>query len=223
MKDLFRSLDEPSRRAFLLYAAKTTLGVSMVPSFLAGAEKTVAPAKGAKKASCERVIFLYMRGGMSQIDTFDPKDSQEIGGPSRPIATQSADLQLSDKLPKLAMQGKDLSVVRSMTTKTGHTREPATPCIRAIVKERASLIRNSDHGPKCFWKSDPILPSSVVIASGNPGPRFPCPDYSPLPIGNAARGIKDLLRPLTKRSWKRESALPKASLPLSVIIFLTRK
>ena len=56
---------------------------------------------------------------MSQIDTFDPKDSQEIGGPSRPIATQSADLQLSDKLPKLAMQGNDLSVVRSMTTKTG--------------------------------------------------------------------------------------------------------
>ena len=80
MKDLFQSLDEPTRRAFLLYAAKSTLGVSLAPSFLLGADDPEVPAKNANKAPCKSVIFLYMKGGMSQIDTFDPKDSNEIGG-----------------------------------------------------------------------------------------------------------------------------------------------
>ena len=46
---------------------KTTLGLNILPSFLKGAE--IKP--GIKKAPCKRVIFLYMRGGMSQTDTFD--------------------------------------------------------------------------------------------------------------------------------------------------------
>ena len=102
MKEFLQSIDESTRRAFLLHVAKATLGVSLAPRFLLGEEEPKAPPA---KAPCDRVIFLYMRGGMSQIDTFDPKDSQEFGGPSRPIATQSPDLQLSDKLPKLAAQG----------------------------------------------------------------------------------------------------------------------
>ncbi len=208
MNDLFQSLDEPTRRAFLLYAAKTTLGVSLAPSFLTGADDPAVPAKPAKKAPCERVIFLYMKGGMSQIDTFDPKDSREIGGPSRPIATQSDDLKLSDKLPKLAMQGKDLSVVRSMTTKTG-AHSQARYVMHTGYRQRTGIT----HPQLGSWaqmflgKSDPILPSSVVIASGNPGPGFLAPDYSPLPIGNASRGIKDLLPKIDKAKLEKRVRL----------------
>ena len=210
MKELLQTLDEPSRRAFLLYAAKTTLGVSLAPCFLTGAEEAPSSQKPLKKAPCERVIFLYMKGGMSQTDTFDPKESPGIGGPSKPIATQSPDLKISDKLPKLAMQGNDLSVIRSMTTKTG-AHSQARYVMHTGYRQRNGMT----HPQLGSWaqmflgKSDPILPSSVVIASGNPGPGFLPPDYSPLPIGNASRGIKDLLPKIDKAKLEKRVRLAK--------------
>ena len=205
MKEFLQSIDESTRRAFLLHVAKATLGVSLAPRFLLGAEEPKAPSA---KAPCDRVIFLYMRGGMSQIDTFDPKDSQEFGGPSRPIATQSPDLQLSDKLPKLAAQANDLSVIRSMTTKTG-AHSQARYVMHTGYRQRTGMT----HPQLGSWaqmflgKSDPILPSSVIIAGGNPGPGFLPPDYSPLPIGNAARGIKDLLPKIDKAKLEKRVRL----------------
>ena len=56
-------------------------------------------------------------------------------------------------------------------------------------------------------KSHPVLPSSVLVASGNPGPGFLPPDYSPLPIGNASRGIKDLLPEIDKQQLDRRVKL----------------
>ena len=194
MKDFFLKLNELSRRSFLLDVARTTLGVSVLPSLLAGAEPGQEKLPAEIKASCERVIFLYMRGGMSQTDTFDPKEKSSIGGRSKPVKTQSPDLLLSDQLPKLALQAKDLSVIRSMTTQTG-AHSQARYVMHTGYRQRSGM----SHPQLGSWaqmflgKSHPVLPSSVLIASGNPGPGFLPPDYSPLPIGNAARGIKDLL------------------------------
>ena len=77
MHDLARQLDDASRRTFLQYAAKTALGVTLLPPAFLGAapgdpNKPVSVPM-MKKATADAVIFLYMRGGMSQIDTFDPK------------------------------------------------------------------------------------------------------------------------------------------------------
>tara|TARA_B110000305_G_scaffold222504_1_gene266201 strand:+ start:664 stop:1839 length:1176 start_codon:yes stop_codon:yes gene_type:complete len=163
-----------------------------------------------KKAPCERVIFLYMRGGMSQADTFDPKEKVSIGGKSKPIKTQSPELLLSDQLPKLAQQAKDLSVIRSMTTKTG-AHSQARYVMHTGHRQKTGII----HPQLGSWaqmflgKSHPILPSSVLIASGNPGPGFLPPDHSPLPIGNAARGIKDLLPEVDKVQLNKRVRLAK--------------
>jgi hypothetical protein len=198
MKDFFSNLDEISRKSFLLHIARSTLGVSITPSFLMSAEPTSKKVLD-KKAPCERVIFLYMRGGMSQADTFDPKEKVSIGGKSKPIKTQSPELLLSDQLPKLAQQAKDLSVIRSMTTKTG-AHSQARYVMHTGHRQKTGII----HPQLGSWaqmflgKSHPILPSSVLVASGNPGPGFLPPDHSPLPIGNAARGIKDLLPEVDK-------------------------
>lgn len=206
MEDIFKKLDEPTRRSFLLYAAKSTLGLSIAPHFLWGDENKK---KGVtEKAPCERVIFLYMRGGMSQTDTFDPKSKSSIGGKSKPIKTQSDDLLLSDQLPKLALQAKDLSVIRSLTTKTG-AHSQARYVMHTGYRQRSGIT----HPQLGSWaqmflgKSHPVLPSSVLIASGNPGPGFLPPDYSPLPIGNASRGIKDLLPEIDKTQLNRRVRL----------------
>ena len=139
-------------------------------------------------------IFSTWRRNES-VDTFDPKTKASIGGRSKPVKTQSDDLLLSDQLPKLGQQAKDLSVIRSLTTKTG-AHSQARYVMHTGYRQRSGMT----HPQLGSWaqmflgKSDPVLPSSVVIASGNPGPGFLPPDYSPLPIGNASRGIKDLLR-----------------------------
>ena len=112
MKDFFNNSDDISRKSFLLHAAQSTLGVSLAPSFLWSADDKAKKVAAAKKATCERVIFLYMKGGMSQTDTFDPKEKASIGGKSKPVKTKSPELLLSDKLPKLAQQAMDLSVIR---------------------------------------------------------------------------------------------------------------
>ncbi len=204
MNHLFPEISECSRRSLLLHAAKTTLGLSVLPSFLNGAELK----KPDKKAPCERVIFLYMRGGMSQTDTFDPKEKNNIGGKSKPVKTQSPDLLLSDQLPKLALQANDLSVIRSLTTKTG-AHSQARYVMHTGYRQRSGMT----HPQLGSWaqmflgKSHPVLPSSVLVASGNPGPGFLPPDYSPLPIGNASRGIKDLLPEIDKQQLDRRVKL----------------
>ena len=204
MNHLFPKISECSRRSLLLHAAKTTLGLSVLPSFLNGADLN----KPDKKPPCERVIFLYMRGGMSQTDTFDPKEKNNIGGKSKPVKTQSPDLLLSDQLPKLALQANDLSVIRSLTTKTG-AHSQARYVMHTGYRQRSGMT----HPQLGSWaqmflgKSHPVLPSSVLVASGNPGPGFLPPDYSPLPIGNASRGIKDLLPEIDKQQLDRRVKL----------------
>ena len=99
-------------------------------------------------------------------------------------------------------------MVRSMTTKTG-SHSGARYAMHTGYRQRTGIT----HPQLGSWaqmflgKSDPILPSSVVIASGNPGPGFLAPDYSPLPIGNAARGIKDLLPTIDKAKLEKRVRL----------------
>ena len=61
--------DELSRRGFIQGMAKTCLGVSAIM----GAEDLLALEIPGQVPTARHVIFLYMAGGMTHIDTFDPK------------------------------------------------------------------------------------------------------------------------------------------------------
>ncbi|SVE26691.1 uncharacterized protein METZ01_LOCUS479545, partial [marine metagenome] len=66
MQDIAHQLDEQSRRAFISHAAKAALGVSILPTSMLA--KSI-EASSAAKVHCDNVIFLYMKGGMSHVDT----------------------------------------------------------------------------------------------------------------------------------------------------------
>ena len=93
----------------------------------------------------KRCIFLFMWGGPSQLDTFDPKPQapDNIRGPFKPIATKVPGLQISEHFKQLAGLMDKVALIRSLghddpahlssghTTVTGHlapvVRSDATP------------------------------------------------------------------------------------------------
>lgn len=97
-------------------ALKTTAGLGL--SFLV-------PALGAKAAQ-ERgpkrqksLIVLWMAGGPSQLETWDPHAGSETGGEVGAINTRIKELQIADMYPQMAQQIQHLNVVRSLTSKEG--------------------------------------------------------------------------------------------------------
>jgi Protein of unknown function (DUF1501) len=69
-----------------------------------------------RKRGC---ILLWMAGGPSQLDTFDPKPGHPNGGPFRSIDTAAPGVRIGEHLPTLATQMRQLAVVRSMHTQEG--------------------------------------------------------------------------------------------------------
>lgn len=62
----------------------------------------------------KRVIILYLGGGASQLETWDPKPGRVTGGPYGAIPTSVPGLHISELLPQLAKRMHHLAVVRSV-------------------------------------------------------------------------------------------------------------
>src|SRR5262245_44399425 len=62
-------------------------------------------------------ILLWMNGGPSQLDTFDPKPDHENGGPFKAIHSSVPGIRISEHLPKIAKLMDHMAIVRSMSTK----------------------------------------------------------------------------------------------------------
>ncbi len=105
-------LNDISRRSFLRAGAVST-SVTMSPWF--GQLARCAPETRTKtQRAC---ILLWMNGGPSQMDTWDPKPGHENGGPIKGIDTKVADIRISEHLPKLADRADKLAIIRGMSTK----------------------------------------------------------------------------------------------------------
>jgi hypothetical protein len=76
-----------------------------------------AEARPPKAKAC---IWLWLNGGPSHLDTFDPKPGTANGGPFKAINTRARGVQLCEHLPHLAECADKFAVVRSMTTREGN-------------------------------------------------------------------------------------------------------
>ncbi|MBL8819534.1 MAG: DUF1501 domain-containing protein [Planctomyces sp.] len=67
--------------------------------------------------SAKSCIFIYQYGGLSQLDSWDPKPAApaEIRGPYRPISTRTPGLQVGELMPRLAELSDRYCVIRSMS------------------------------------------------------------------------------------------------------------
>jgi hypothetical protein len=67
----------------------------------------------------KRCILLWLAGGSSQLETWDPKPGAPTGGPFRAIPTAVPGTHVSELMPKMAARIKDTCIIRSLNTKDG--------------------------------------------------------------------------------------------------------
>ncbi len=101
--------DSLTRRDFLHAGSLATLGLTL-PGWMA---QKAAGAVTDRDVNC---IMLFLVGGPSHIDTWDPKPKApaEVRGPFQPIATSVPGMQISEIFPRMAKHADKFSLIRSV-------------------------------------------------------------------------------------------------------------
>src|SRR5271163_4704590 len=100
------SLDHAlNRRAFL--GAGAAVGATLAADMTALNVLAAPEVNQALKKTQKRVILLWLAGGASQLETWDPKPGAPTGGPFRSIPTAVPGIQISELMPKMAQRMKD--------------------------------------------------------------------------------------------------------------------
>ncbi len=186
VKAVTQSKTHISRRKLLEIGSLSALGIGIPELLFADQSKNQSKAK-----SC---IFIYQYGGLSQLDSWDPKpDAPEgIRGPYKPIATSIPGFRVGDLMPKLASRANKYTVIRSMAHTipvhdianrmllAGQSNPPLNaPSFGSIVSK---LIPSSENMPNYVWLQKfgggAAPPDNTYLNGG-----FLGMGYSPLLIG----------------------------------------
>ncbi|MBA3315330.1 MAG: DUF1501 domain-containing protein [Planctomycetaceae bacterium] len=175
-----------ARRSFLGTVAAAGTGIAV-----GGLGVFTRPAAAAQLAAGQkRIVVFNMHGGLSQLESWDPKPKTDTGGPFRAIPTSVPGLHISELLPKTAQQMHHLTVARGVDTSeddhgkgaylmmTGRRQTPGVdyPQIGAVAA-------------KTLAPEDSPLPGHIVITPGGGGGRggdaaYLGPRYASLALGN---------------------------------------
>lgn len=114
-----RDCDGVTRRDFLRVGALSTAGLSLAELLRAEAAQAAA---GAPRGKAKNVLVIYLGGGITHHDTFDPKPGapQEIRGKYGVIPTRLAGVRFSDQMPRLAQATDLFALVRSQVAGSDH-------------------------------------------------------------------------------------------------------
>jgi hypothetical protein len=177
-----------SRRGFL-----QSLGAASAGTALSSLGIFSSPVLAAEMTrSQKRMLVINMAGGLSQLESWDPKPGTKTGGPFRAIPTSVPGMHICELLPRTAKVMHHLALVRSLNTSeddhgkgdyfmsTGRRKTPAQnyPVIGAVVA-------------KALDQSNSALPGHIVITPGGGGGRNPDsaylgPRFSSVTLGNGA-------------------------------------
>ncbi len=196
MKTELLQADELTRRGFVLNIAKTCLGVSVLGAMSQRANAV--PFDGASKAkqigTAKNVIYLYMSGGMTHLDTFGCVPGADTMGSTKAIPTSADGVQIGELLPNTAKMMHHGVIINSLTSTqgahaqgnyfqhTGYTMRGATrhPSMGAWLQ-------------KFQGKGNAALPGSVIVTgdSKHPGGGFFEAAFQPLIVNNPAAGLQN--------------------------------
>jgi hypothetical protein len=182
------------RRSFIGGGLGAALSAA-IPAWQSKAAEQAATA--GQKAAAKACILLWMNGGPSHIDTFDPKPGTKTGGEFKAIDTRLKGVKFAEHLPTVAEQADKLAVIRSMTTKEGN-------------HDRAGYLMHTGYAPSTTlqhpslgaWVSHELgdeaaeLPNFVSIRGPSVGAGFLGVQHGPFSIQKPGEGVRNL--PLAK-------------------------
>jgi hypothetical protein len=213
--NLFQKGDEVSRRQFMIGAAHSYLGVSVLPMLGAtvGSSDLFAAAPPMRPRAAKSVIFLNMSGGMSHLDTFDPKpENQDVQGPTPVIDTSADNVQISGFLPKTAAVMKHITLFRGMRSNQG-AHEQGQYLLHRSYAPRGTIVHPSLGAwiMRLSGRRNTTIPGFVSIggSSENATGGFMGAKYGGVPLGNANSGLKDSKRAhsVSKEAFDRRLSL----------------
>lgn len=203
--DSILNSDDLTRRRFMNYTSKALLGVTVLPgislsAFGADVKKgeskvisapTAAPGK---KPTARNIIYLYMSGGMTHLDTFDPKPGTDEAGGVKAIPTAVDGTMVTENFPLLAKEWNKVCAINGLTTTQG-AHEQGNYFMHSSYTMRGTIT----HPGLGAWmqrlegKTNRTLPGSVLVGGGavGGGAGFMESKYAPLHIGSPTEGVKN--------------------------------
>lgn len=206
-----RTCDGVTRRELLQVGGAGMLGMSL-PDVWA-AESVATPLAARAKS----VIFVFLYGGPSQLETFDmkPDAASTIRGPFQSIASRTRDLRICEHLPRLAERSDKYCVVRTVN-------HPQNDHNGTHVIQTGHPIPPADRGAAQVDATDKDWPAfgsviSYLDAQAARGPASSFPSYVYLPRllghfagydinGMYAGWLGKAYNPMATRIQKRDSA-----------------
>src|SRR5262245_60806190 len=94
------------RRDFLRVGCLSFLGINLL-QYLELEQLTLAASESTKRAKAQACILIWLDGGPSQMDTWDPKPNSVF----KPISTNVNGIQISELFPRLARHMDDLAII----------------------------------------------------------------------------------------------------------------
>lgn len=181
------------RRQFLRasFAAGLTAGTAAQLATLRAALAS-APAPARQK----RLILLWMEGGPSQLDTFDPKPGSAGGGPFGAIRTAADGIRIAEHLPKLAREMKSVALIRTMTSREGN--HPRARYLLQTGYAPGGAVHHPGIGSVVAHELGPEeapLPSFVSLGGFPVGSGFLGPQVAPFQVQDPGRAPPSLHPP----------------------------
>lgn len=177
------------RRNFLFGSVAAGMG-TMVHGALASAGNAMGT-NAVEAAARRSVVFVYLHGGASQIDTFDPKPGRPTGGPFRAIRTAIDGVRFSEHLPQLAKRANRMAVIRSLTSKEGNHNRARYLMHTGFVPQGG--VQHPGFG-SAVARANPAGPLPGYVAINGPGqtPGYLGAAYAPFPVGNPTQPVRNL-------------------------------
>ena len=140
-------------------------------------------------------ILLWMAGGPSQMETFDPKPATSNGGDTKAIDTAVAGIKIANGWNKVAEVMKDIAIIRSMTNKEGN-------------HQRATYQLHTGYAPTGTVKHPNI---GCVVANELGDPKFDLPHIVSIGSGTIGAGLLGVwLEPFVVQdsNWPPANVIP---------------
>jgi hypothetical protein len=142
------------------------------------------------KSDQRRIVIFNMHGGLSQLESWDPKPGAATGGPFRAIPTSVPGIHLSELLPDTAKQMHHLCLVRGVNTSEDDHGKGAY--LMMTGRRQAPSIDYPQIGAvaaKTLTPANSTLPGYIYITPGGGGGRgndsaYLGPKFSSVQLGN---------------------------------------